>query len=313
MKLIVTLKETIGTGGAMDLFRAMETFIAVVDQNGFASAGRAMGQSKAQVSRIISGLEDHLGVRVLQRSTRQRSLTEEGQRYLAHAREFVEGNARLESELSARRLTPRGRLRINAPLSYGERFIGPLLPAFMARYPEVDLDVTLTDRFTDLVEEGYDVAVRIGGDPGSNLIARNLGVIRHGLFASPSYLKNAPILEEAGDFKDHVCLGYAVSGDVRPWSFRGKKAVIKPKMVSNNGDLLRSSALDGVGLVMLPRFFVEQDLADGKLINLIEESPPGVPDIGLALMAVYPERRHLSLKVRVFVDYLAQALSVRAD
>lgn len=293
----------------MDLIRAMETFVGVVDHGGFAAASRELGQSKAQVSRTISALEDHLGIRLMQRSTRRSSLTEEGHRYLQHSREILDENARVEEELGERRIVPRGRLKINGPLSWGERHLGPLLPGFMQRYPEIKVDVTLTDRFVDLLEEGFDVALRIGGDPHSSLVGRKLGTVRHGIFASRDYLKHSPKLDNAKDFKAHKCLAYVLSGEVRPWTFRDEQFVPDPTMATNNGDILRTAALEGAGITMLPTFFVEDDLVSGKLVDLTGDCPTNSKDLYLPIMAVYPERRHLSPKVRVLVDYLVDALA----
>lgn len=292
----------------MDLFKSIEAFIGVVDQGGFAAAARANGQSKAQVSRLVSALEDHLGVRLMQRSTRHRVLTEEGERYLRHAREIMDENARMEAELGEKRVVPRGLLKINGPLSWSERYLGDILPGFMARYPEVNLDVSLTDRFVDLLDEGFDVAIRIGGSEQSSLVARKLCTIRSGLFASPDYLRTSPKLETANDLSAHACLNYAITGEIRPWFFKGESFVAKPCMVANNGDILRSAALAGAGIVMLPTFFVEDDLASGDLVDLGADPVQGSRSLEKSVMAVYPERRHLSPKVRVFIDYLVESL-----
>jgi DNA-binding transcriptional LysR family regulator len=293
----------------MDRLKAMETFVAVVDHGGFSAASRELRNSKAQVSRTISTLEDHLGVRQLQRSTRQSALTEEGRRYLQHARDLLEENIRVETELGQRRLVPKGRLKINGPSSWGERHLAPLLPGFMERYPEIELDVTLTDRFVDLLEEGYDVAVRVGGNSHSSLIGRQLGHIRSGIFASPDYLAKNPPLAVAADLENHRCLVYAVSGMARPWIFRGETITPRADLISNNGDVLRTAALQGSGVIALPTFFVEEDLAQGRLVDLASDWPDSDKDPNLTILAVYPERRHLPQKVRVFVDYLVKAMA----
>lgn len=297
----------------MDRFRAMEVFVSVADRGGFSAAARDLQLSKGQVSRLIAALEDHIGVRLLQRSTRTVTLTPEGSRYLAFARETLEGVQRVEADLSHGGLAPKGHLRINAPQSYGERFVAPLMPHFMQLYPDVLVDLMLTDRYVDLVEEGFDVAVRVGGGSQSNLIARRIGTLRHGLFASPDYIKSHPALNEAADLTDHRCLVYRQSGALSPWSIRGQRIVPEPVMISNNGDVLRHAAVAGEGLVMLPYFFVEDDLAKGRLLDLMSDCPPEDPAFSPALMAVYPERRNLSQKVRVFIDFLAENLKVGAE
>lgn len=293
----------------MDLLRSMETYVNVVEQGGFSAAARVLGLSKAQVSRSISSLEDHLGIRLMQRSTRSHTLSEEGERYLKHAREMLEENARVEEELCQRQVVPRGRLRVNAPLSWGERYLGVLVPEFMERFPEVEVDVALTDRFVDLLEDGFDVAIRIGGDVRPSVVRRKLGIIQHGLFASPEYLKHNPGPQTPRDFENHRCLAYVRSGEVSSWYFGGEKFKPRPAMMSNNGDILRSAALAGAGLTSLPMFFVEEDVAGGRLVDLSDECPVGEEALSSPIVAIYPERRHLSPKVRVFVDYLVEVLA----
>jgi DNA-binding transcriptional LysR family regulator len=293
----------------MNLFKSMETFVSVIDQGGFASAARVRGQSKAQVSRTISGLEDHLGIRLMQRSTRRHVLTEEGERYLRHAREILDENARVEEMLSERRVAPRGRLRVNGPLSWGERNLGTILPGFVERYRDVEVDITLTDRFVDLLEEGFDMAIRIGGNRESSLVGRKLGEIRQGLFAAPSYLKATSAPRTPEDLKDHKCLAYTSSGEVRPWLVGGQRIIPKPAMVANNGDILRCAAVAGGGLTMLPDFIVEEDLKAGRLVEITSADCQSKDDLKVPVLAVYPERRHLSVKVRVFVDYLVEVLN----
>lgn len=288
----------------MDLYRSMETFSAVVEHNGFAAAGKSLGLSKTVVSRMVSGLEDHLGVRLLQRSTRRLSLTEEGERYLEHARNMLEENNIMECELGERRATPRGRLRINAPSAWGERYLGPLLPEFMARYPDIAIEVSLTNRFVDLIEDGFDVAIRIGGNKQSNLIARKLGTIDHGIYASPDYLAEHGRPETIADFKTHKCLSYMQSGRVNTWQFRGRSFTPRAILLSDNGEVLRDACKGGAGLISLPSFYLTDEVETGALVNL----EPDCPGLTSDLLAVYPERRHLALKVRVFVDYLVEVL-----
>ncbi|MBZ0215788.1 MAG: LysR family transcriptional regulator, partial [Fimbriimonadaceae bacterium] len=167
----------------MDQLKSMRTFVSVCDRDGFSAAGKALGISKAVVSKRISELENHLGCRLLQRTTRRHHLTEEGQRYLAHWRATLEDISRVEGELSRKAFRPEGNLRINAALTYGRKFISPLIAPFKEAYPRVTIELSLTDRYVDLVEEGVDMAVRVGGDPNSAMIARRLGETRHGIYA----------------------------------------------------------------------------------------------------------------------------------
>ena len=288
----------------MDLFHAMETFVAVCDRGGFSAAARATRRSKATVSKLVAQLEDDLGARLLHRTTRRSHPTDEGQRYLEHCRTVIEEVALMKSELAHRMVVPRGLLRVNAPLSWGQLYIAPLVAGFLERYAQVRLELSFTDRFVDLVEEGFDLAVRIGGDPRSRLIGRRLASIRNGLYASPAYLERRGRPERASDLARHACLVYGDRDRRRAWWFDGRRITLEPHLVCNNGEALRDAAIDGAGIASLPDFIVAEALAGGRLVCLEEE--PGRLD--MPVMAVYPERRHLPLRVRAFIDVLADRL-----
>ncbi len=289
----------------MDLYRAMSVFAAVIDQGGFAAAGRASGLSKPMVSKTISALEERLGVRLMQRTTRRLSLTEDGRRYLEHCRSVLDEVARVEGALGEKAAMPRGVLKVNAPVSFGQRYIAPLVGAFMAAYPDLKLELALTDRYVDIVEEGFDAAVRIGGDPASTLVARPLCRMRQGVYASASYLEQRGRPQSISDLKDHRCLVYVQGGRARPWLLAGKRGAPRGHLVSNNGDILRTAAAQGAGLVSLPDFFVKDDLSSGRLV-LVEQEPE---EDSISVRVVYPERKYLPLKVRVFIDYMVTALN----
>ncbi len=288
----------------MDILRAMRTFVAVDDEGGFAAAGRKLNLSKPVVSKQILGLEEHLGSRLLNRTTRRHSLTEAGKIYLDHARSVLEQVATTEERLSAQSSQPQGTLRVSAPVAYGRLAIAPLLPAFLEAHPALRLDLDLTDRFVDVVEEGIDVAIRVGGSDQSNLIGRAIDRTCHGLFASPSYLKRFGRPKSIRDLKDHCCLVFGQGEQVKAWEVAGKAVLPDWRVRSTNGDLLRQMALQDAGLIFLPDFFVSDDEAAGDLVR-VKLGP--APEI-LTIRALYPHREFLPLKVRVFLDHLTECL-----
>lgn len=289
----------------MNLTRAMTTFVAVCDNSGFAAAGRALNLSKALVSKRISGLEDHLGVRLLNRTTRKMSMTQAGHIYLEHCRSVLEQVTVMEERLGEQATAPKGILRISAPYSYGQRFFGAFLGEFSERYPGVGVDLELNDRFINLVDEGFDVAIRIGQVEDSSVIAKKLTETSTVLIASPAYLEGKSVPRTEKDFHTHQCLVYSQGGEVRPWRFSGRAFIPDWSFKSNNGDVLRDMALAGRGLVYLPDFFIQEDLKAGTLVEISSKGPSFV----LPITALYPSRDYLPLKVRVFLDFIAEKLS----
>ena len=289
----------------MDVLRAMKTFVAVEDEGGFAAAGRKLNLSKPVVSKQISSLEEHLGTRLLNRTTRRNSLTEAGRLYLDHARNVLEQIATTEEVLAEQSATPQGVLRVSAPASYGQIAIAPLLPEFLETYPHLRLDLELTDRFVDLVEEGIDVAIRVGGDLDSNLIGRAIDETRHGYFASPSYLKKYGTPSSKRDLANHRCLVFAQGTRITEWEVSGRGFTPDWSLRCSSGDALRRLALQGAGLVYLPDFFVAQDVRDKRLVQL----DFGGAQRALTIRALYAHRAFLPLKVRVFLDHLSESVS----
>jgi len=284
----------------------MEVFVEVVRKNGFARAADALETSPANVTRIISDLEAHLGTRLLNRSSRKMSLTESGDALYERAKAIVEDMAEVEAIASSSSMKPRGTLRINAPLSFGILHLAPLWPKFMALHPEVELEVALIDRVVDIVEEGYDMAIRISRTGSTSHAARKLAASRNIVCAAPSYLKRHGTPLTPDDLKAHNCIGYRYSATADEWNFldqQGRPHAVKVScnMHSNNGDTARAAALAGAGIIWQPTFLIGADLRAGRLVPLL----PGfhLPDIDV--LAVYPSRRHLSAKVRVMIDFLA--------
>lgn len=293
----------------MDRLRALEVFVEVVRKEGFARAADALGTSPANVTRYISDLEAYLHTRLLNRSSRRMSLTSSGEALFERARTILDEVAEAEAIVSSAAMQPRGLLRINAPLSFGIAHLAPLWPRFMQRYPDVQLEISLIDRVVDIVEEGYDMAIRISRAGSASNVARRLAVCRNVLCAAPAYLakRGAPAAPE--DLLRHDCIGYSYHA-TDEWPLvdhAGQVHTVKAPFIlrTNNGDTARAVALGGQGVIIQPTFLVGDDLRAGRLVPLL----PGysVPDIDI--LAVYPSRRHLSARVRVMIDFLADAFS----
>jgi DNA-binding transcriptional LysR family regulator len=289
----------------MDRLDDMLAFIAVVDCHSFSAAAERLGVSKSVMSRRLSDLENRLGARLLNRTTRRLSLTEVGQAFYERCSRIVADLDEAERAVADLYAAPRGRLRINAPVSFGVMHLAPAIATFLADHPAIEIDIDLNDRTVDLVNEGYDLAIRIGRLRDSSLIARRLSPSRRVVCASPAYLQRRGMPGTPDDLARHDCLIYtniplaeqwqfAIDGEVRPVRVSGR-------LHASNGDLLRAAAVAGLGIAVLPTFLVGDLLASGALCCLPFAGP--VPDA--AVHAIYPQSRHLSPKVRVFVDFLA--------
>jgi len=292
----------------MDRLRAFEVFVEVVRKNGFARAAEALDTSPANVTRYVSDLEAHLGTRLLNRSSRKLSLTESGEALYERARTILDDVAEAEAASSSTTLHPRGTLRINAPLSFGVLHLAPLWPRFLKRYPDIELDVALSDRVVDLVEEGYDLAIRISRVPANAYAARKLATSQNIVCAAPAYLRKHGKPKTPADLLAHACIGYRYSATADEWNFldrQGRAHAVKVPCVmhTNNGDTARAAALGGAGIIWQPKFLIGDDLRTGRLVGLLPDYR--MPDIDI--LALYPSRRHLSAKVRVMIDFLADA------
>jgi len=292
----------------MDRLRAFEVFVAVVARQGFARAAEALDTSPANVTRYIAELEAHLGTRLLNRHSRKLSLTDSGQALYERARSILDEVAEAEALSASNTLQPRGRLRVNAPVSFGILHLAPLWPKFLKKYPEVELEVALIDRVVDLVEEGFDLGVRISRSGSTAHIARKLAASRNIVCAAPGYLRQHGRPKAPADLAGHACIGYTFSATGDDWHLfdaRGLEHVVKVPSVmrANNGDTARAAALAGVGVIWQPSFLVGDDLRAGRLVPLL----PGYRMADIDILAVYPSRRHLSAKVRVMIDFLADA------
>ncbi|MCG8690135.1 MAG: LysR family transcriptional regulator [Minwuiales bacterium] len=290
----------------MENLAGMAVFAAVVEARSFSSAAVRLALSKSAVSKQVSRLEDRLGARLLNRTTRRLSLTEVGETFYRHCVRVLEEAEAAEQAVTHLHEEPRGRIKINAPMSFGILHLADAIPDFLARYPQVTVDIDLSDRFVDLIEEGYDLAIRIANLNDSSLIARRLAPVRRIVAGSPAYFAARGVPERPADLKDHNCLRYTYVADGREWRFRGsdgEEAIeVSGSMRANNSDVLRGAALAGVGLMMAPTFIVGDEVRAGRLRPVLTEFE--IADLGI--YAVYPHKRHLSPKVRAFVDFLAE-------
>lgn len=296
----------------MDRFEEMRVFAAVVDAASFVAASDALGMSKATVSRHVAGLESRLGVRLLHRTTRRLSLTPEGEVFHARCRELLGGVDEAEAEITSRSDEASGVLRVNVPFSFGLLHLAPLWPEFMAQHPKVTLDVALADRVVDLVEEGFDMAVRIARLPNSSLVSRPLTSTRLVLCASPGYLHARGHPAHPSALADHDVLAYTLFSMGEQWEFTGPEGVVSvkvmPRLRTNSGDTCRVAALRHQGIVLQPSFLVGPDLLAGTLVEVM----PAWRSLELGVYAVYPSRKFVSPKVRLMIEFLVNAFRMRA-
>lgn len=286
----------------------MAVFVTIVEAGSFVSAAETLRMSKAAVSRHMNALEARLGVRLLQRTTRRLSLTEEGQIFFQRAKDILGAMDEAESILSHHAHEASGRIRINVPLSFGITHLAPLWAGFLRQYPRVSLEISLNDRVVDLVEEGYDMAVRISILPSSSLICRRLASTRMVLCASPGYLAQHGAPESPQDLQRHTVMSYTLLNNQEEWRYQGPdgpaRLRVHPSILSNNGDTCRMIALQDGGIILQPSFIVSEDIRQGTLVELL----PQCRFDELGVYAVYPSRRQLSLKVRAMIDYLSDAM-----
>jgi DNA-binding transcriptional LysR family regulator len=289
----------------MDQLVAMKVFVQVVETGSFARAAERLNLSTSACSRQIADLEAHLGGRLLNRTTRKLSLTESGRAFHERSLQLLSDLEEAEQLVAQSTQVPRGLLRITCSTNFGMRQLAPALAQFMHLHPLLKFDVSLSDRIVDIVEEGFDLAVRIGAIGSQNLVARKLGESRMVVCASPGYLAARGTPKLPADLAQHNCLTYAYGPSPGQWILRDAQGQDVPVRVSgnlhaNNGDMLVAAAAQGAGIAWEPSFIVGPALRAGQLVPLLTafESPP------LEIWAVYPSRRHLSAKVRVFVDFL---------
>ena len=284
----------------------LETFVAVVEAGSFTKAASRMARSKAGVSRQIKQLEARLGAQLLHRTTRSLSLTGAGSALYERSAPALAELHDAESAAVEHQVKPQGRLRVSMPVAFGRYLAaGPLLE-LVERHPDLELDLSLSDRFVDIIGEGFDLAVRIGDLADSSLIARRAGSTRRMICASPSYLEGRPDITEPSDLLQHDCLLYGQQVAGSAWRFAdGQTVSVRGRIRSDSGEALHLAALSGMGIAWLPDFYIRDDLAAGRLVTVLDgfEAEP------LGIWLLYPHHRHLSLKVRLAVDQLVESLA----
>lgn len=298
----------------MDNLADIAVFVRVVERGSFTLAADDLAVSRAVVSKYVSRLESRLGARLLNRTTRRLSLTEAGAALFEASRGALERIEEAESAVARLQSEPRGRLRVSAPMSFGILHLGPLLADFSRENPAVSLEVSFNDRFVNLVEEGVDVAIRIGALTDSSLVARKLSTTRLVVCASPHYLAERGEPEMPEDLAAHNCLLYSYLATANVWRFTAPDGRAIPVAVSgnlraNNGIVEAEAAVAGMGILMSPTFYVGPLIRQGKLKRILERYE--IAEMGI--YAVYPQREHVPPKVRAFVDFLARRFGRKPD
>lgn len=292
----------------MDRLDAMKLFVRVAELGSFAAVAQQLGVARSVVTRQIAGLEAHLGVKLMARSTRRLSLTSAGTAYLEKCRVILNLVEAAETDVAEERLTPRGNIRMSLPLSFGLKRLAPLLLDFSQRYPEVGLDMDYSDRRVKLIEEGIDLSIRItrrldGGD-----VARKIGTGRMQVVAAKNYLAQHGRPQHPAELIHHECLGYTSGGVAQNWEFKVDGQLqsfpVRSRINANNGDVLTEAAAQGLGITLQPDFIIGDFLAAGRVEAILTDYP--VAELGI--YAMLPSNRHIPHRVRVLMDFLAAGL-----
>jgi len=288
----------------MDKLAAMNALVKVVASGSYAEAARRLGLTRSAVSKAVMELEESLGARLLDRTTRRVTPTEAGLAYYERCLAILAQVEETEAQVSRLHDEPKGTLRVNAPMSFGTLYLGNAIADLMIRYSDLKVELTLTDRLIDPLEEGADVTVRIGTPTDSSLIARRIAPARIVLVASPDYIEKHGEPKTPGDLVEHRCLSYGHTTSLQRWHLtengESVSVSIASCMSSNNGDVLREAAVKGIGIAVLPTFIVGNDIAAGRLKLVLPDNRP--PD--LTIHALYAPNRYLAAKTRVFIDFL---------
>lgn len=287
----------------------IDAFVCVIETGGFTAAAEKLGLSPSAVSKLMARLEERLGVRLLQRTTRQMRPTAEGEAYYKRASALVEELREVESRIGREASVPRGLLRVTTSVGLGLSQISKLVPEFLRRYPEVRLELDLQDRNLDLVAERFDIGIRFGRMPDSSLKSRQLGHVTRQIFAAPSYIARHGRPRTPQDLARHNCLNFHYMNSLNTWPLREKKTgpereyPVTGNFVADNGELLYQMALEGVGIMRLADFMVADDVAQGRLVLLLEEFNPRQ---SLPIHLVWPPQRFEPPRLRAFIDYMVE-------
>ncbi|NEQ47253.1 MAG: LysR family transcriptional regulator [Leptolyngbya sp. SIOISBB] len=297
----------------MNKFESMQAFTQVVEAGGFAAAAREMGLSRSAVNKLVMNLEATLKVQLLQRTTRKVTPTATGLAFYERCVAILADVAEAEVAVSNLQTKPQGQLRINAPMTFGNRYLSPLLAQFLQQYPDLHVELSLSDRFIDPIDEGFDVTLRIASPPTmSSLIVQVLAPASVILCAAPSYLRDREPPQVPSDLAHHACLAYGHLATDNQWTLCGPdgehKVNVQGPLCANNGEVLQTAAIQGLGITLLPRFIVQSDLEAGRLQHLMVDY--AAPEISICVL--YPVNRHLSTKVQLLVEFLNQRLGEKA-
>jgi DNA-binding transcriptional LysR family regulator len=290
----------------MDATSDLRVFVRVMDRGNFSLAAKDLGITPSAVSKLVSRLEDRLGVRLLERSTRRLMLTPEGETFLARARRIVADVEEAEAEVARVRGAPRGKLRINSGTAFGLHQLAPALAEFLARYPEIDVELSITDRLVDLLEEQSDIAVRSGHIPEGPFVQRKLADLQRVICAAPSYLAKHGTPELAADLKDHDCVVVAGPG-LNRWPFKTRHGIdvvdVRPRVTTDDAEAALRLAIEGAGIIRLSDVIVGNPLRNGELVALLTDTHHVEP---FPLSTIYPAGRNRLPRVAVFIEYLKE-------
>ncbi len=291
----------------MDLYQ-IQIFLDVVELRSFAAVARKREIDPSSVSRLIAGLEDELGTRLFQRTTRSLNLTDEGQRFAPRMFSLVEEWCLASEELKGGRVEPEGRLRLTCSVAYGYQRIIPLLPKFQAMYPKVELDIIMTDANIDLIAEGVDLAIRLAPNLDSSLVGRRLHATRYFVVASPEYLDACVPINSPTELEHQECLRYAIPNLKPIWIFRHEeneqKVAVKGRLAMSNPLAIRESARRGMGVALLANWLVVDDIVSGRLVRLLKDYEATTTTFDTAAWVLYPSRRYVPEKVRCLISFL---------
>lgn len=285
----------------------LAAFVQVVDSGGFSAAAREMGLSTSFISKQITRLENRLGSRLLNRTTRKISLTDVGRIYFERSKQIILDAEDAERSIHSLSGTPRGHLKISAAVSFGHAYLTSVLPSFMSNFPDIQLEIELSDRFVDVVAEGFDVVIRVGDLADSSLISRRITQTKGTIVASPGYLKKQGYPKHPSELTEHDCISYSYAKSPNYWEFSESDSKvfgvkISPRLSCNSAEMEMALVLAGSGITRLPLYICEKQIAKGELIEILS----GYEKTSMGIYAIYPHRLHLSAKVRAFIDFLAE-------
>ncbi|MEZ8144210.1 LysR family transcriptional regulator [Enterovibrio sp. FF113] len=291
----------------MDKFTNMETFVRVVDAGSISGAAERMNLAKSAVSRRLKELENHLNAQLFHRTTRSMRPTETGLAFYEHCLRILEDVREAEEVTSEAHCVLKGPLKVAMPSTFGVLHMGAAINDFLKLHPNVEFELDFNDRQVSLIEDGYDLAIRIAELPDSTLLARKLATIKHVLCASQDYLKQHGTPTNVSDLSDHHCLVYSLSKDVGHWNIempdgKSQKVKINPVLKSSSGEYLITAVENGLGIAHLPTFIAQEKINNGSVVTVL----PGCAFRNINAYAVYPQTRHLSRRVRTFIDFLAE-------